>query len=273
MDQLVEQCRAAGVRLTTGETRWDVVLDTPDRRNAQLPATWRALADVGAAVSAAAAVSGAAHPPRVVVVSASGPSFSAGLDRRMFTGGVPGEPGLVQLASATDDDLDATIAGFQEAFTWWRECDAITVAAVQGHAVGAGFQLALATDLMLVADDVQLVMAETSLGLVPDLAGTGPLVDAIGYQRALEVCVSGRAIGAAEAVATGLALRSVPADGLAAAVDDLVESLTRAPAEAAVATKRLLRDAVWRRPDQQRAAERKAQAGRLRDLARAATAG
>ncbi len=265
MDQLVEQCREAGVRLTTGETRWDVVLDTPDRRNAQLPATWRALAAVGAAVSE--------HRPRVVVLAATGPSFSAGLDRRMFTGGVPGEQGLAQLASATDDELDATIVGFQKAFTWWRACDAITVAAVQGHAVGAGFQLALATDVMVVADDVQMMMAETSLGLVPDLAGTGPLVDALGYPRALDVCLSGRAIGAAEAVACGLAMRSVPADWLAAAVDEVVESLTRAPLGAAVATKHLLRDALWRTPEQQHAAERKAQAGRLRDLGRAATTG
>lgn len=263
MDQLVEQCREVGIRVETGETRWDVVLDAPDRRNAQLPATWRALAAVGAAVRE--------HRPRFVVLTATGPSFSAGLDRRMFTGGVPGEQSLAQLAQATDEALDVTIEGFQEAFTWWRECDAITVAAVQGHAVGAGFQLALATDLLVVADDVQLAMAETSLGLVPDLAGTGPLVDALGYQRALEVCVSGRAIGAAEAVATGLALRSVPAHGLAAALDDLVGSLGRAPAGSAVATKHLLRDAAWRTPGQQRAAERKAQAGRLRALARAAT--
>ncbi len=261
MDDLVEQCRQAGIRLTMGDDRWDAALDTPERRNAQLPSTWDALTSIGRAVQEGA--------PRVVVPSARrGPSFSAGLDRRMFTGDVPGEPGLLSLAAAPDDELDATIVRYQEAFTWWRECDALTVAAVQGHAVGAGFQLALAADLMVVADDVQLVMAEPSLGLVPDLAGTGPLVDAVGYPRALEICVARRAVTAQEAVAWGLAVRSVPADGLSDAVDALVASLMTSPRGAAVATKHLLRGAVHNAPTDQRAAERLAQAGRLRDLAR-----
>ncbi len=260
VDELVQQCREAGIRLTTGGDRWDVVLDTPECRNAQLPSTWDALTAVGAAVGRMA--------PRVVVLSASGPSFSAGLDRRMFTGDVPGEPGLLELAAAPDEELDATIARYQGAFTWWRECDALTISAVQGHAVGAGFQLALAADLMVVADDVQLVMAEPSLGLVPDLAGTGPLVDAVGYPRALEICVSRRAVTAHEAVAWGLAVRSVPADTLPDAVHALVISLMTSPRGAAVATKHLLRGALRNRPGDQLAAERLAQAGRLRDLAR-----
>ena len=103
--------------------------------------------------------------------------------------------------------LDAAIAGFQEAFTWWRRPDLVSVAAVQGHAVGAGFQLALACDVRVVADDVQLAMREPSLGLVPDLVGTWPLVQAVGYSRALEICLSGRWVGADEAVAIGIALR------------------------------------------------------------------
>lgn len=264
---LVQQCAAVGVRLVTSDHRWDVVLDAPERRNAQLPQTWRVLARVGAAVAAGEA-EGAG--PRVVVLSATGPSFSAGLDRRMFAGGVPGEPGLVALAAAGDDELDATIAGFQQAFTWWRDVDALTVAAVQGHAVGAGFQLALATDLLVVADDVALVMAETSLGLVPDLAGTAPLVEAVGYRRALEVCVSGRAVTAEQAVAWGLAVRAVPPSDLPVAVDELVGSLMRPPRAAVTATARLLRGAVGRTPKAQRAAERSAQAGRLRELASSA---
>ena len=50
---------------------------------------------------------------------------------------------------------------------------------MQGAAVGAGFQLALACDLRVVADDARFAMRETSLGLVPDLGGTKPLVDAV----------------------------------------------------------------------------------------------
>jgi len=209
----------------------------------------------------------AEHQPRVVVLSATGPSFSAGLDRRMLTGKVPDEPGLLHLAALPDDELDAVIAGYQDAFTWWREVDAITVAAVQGHAVGAGFQLALATDLLVVADDARLAMRETSLGLVPDLGGTSPLVDAVGYGRALEICVTGRFVDAAEALRTGLALSMVPREELAGAVDALVGALVAAPAAAAVDTTRLLRGAGRRPVDEQRGAERLAQARRLRDLA------
>ena len=98
------------------------------------------------------------------------------------------------------DQLDATITAFQRGFTWLRDERVISIAAVQGHAVGAGFQLALACDLRMVADDARFAMRETSLGLVPDLTGTAPLVRAIGYSRALEVCVTGRWIGAEEAV-------------------------------------------------------------------------
>ena len=81
------------------------------------------------------------------------------------------------------------------------------IAAVQGHAVGAGFPLAPACDLRIVADHVQFAIRETALGLVPDLGGTKPLVDAVDYPRALEICATGRPVGAQEAPACGPAAR------------------------------------------------------------------
>jgi enoyl-CoA hydratase/carnithine racemase len=241
-----------------------VSLSRPEQRNAQTPATWRALTEIGAAVRGDPGV-------RVVVLRAEGPSFSAGLDRAMFGAGVPGELGLAGLAALPDDRLDAAIAGFQQAFTWWRDPRVMTVAAVQGHAVGAGFQLALACDLRVLADDAQLAMRETSLGLVPDLAGTRPLVELVGYARALEICVTGRWVGAQEAVRIGLAALAVPAADLDTATDDLVAALLAAPADAVRSTKALLRAAGTRSYDDQRGAERAAQAERLRDLAKGLT--
>jgi enoyl-CoA hydratase/carnithine racemase len=237
-----------------------VTLARPEKRNAQTPATWRELVAVGEDLLADGEV-------RVVVLRALGESFSAGLDRAMFSTGVEGEPGLVQLAGLPDDPLDATIAGFQRAFTWWRDPRVVTVAAVQGHAVGAGFQLALACDLRVVADDAQLAMRETSLGLVPDLGGTKPLVDAVGYSRALEICATGRWVGAQEAVDLGIASLVVPRAELDAASRDLAAALLASPAGALRATKGLLVGAAGRTHDEQQAAERAAQAGRLRDLA------
>jgi enoyl-CoA hydratase/carnithine racemase len=239
-----------------------VVLTRPGKRNAQSPAMWRRLAAIGAELLSDDAV-------RVVLLRAEGTSFSAGLDRAMFTTGVDGEPGLVGLAALDDAALDATIDGFQQAFTWWRDDRVVSIAAVQGHAVGAGFQLALGCDLRVVADDVQLAMKETSLGLVPDLGGTGPLVELVGYARALEICVTGRWVGAREAVASGLAALAVPAADLDVAARDLAAAVLAAPPAAVRATKTLLRGAVARGYDAQRAAERAAQAGRLRELAAA----
>ncbi|WP_424636766.1 enoyl-CoA hydratase/isomerase family protein [Embleya sp. AB8] len=237
-----------------------VSLTNPDRRNAQTPALWRALAAVGRELPG---------DVRAVLLRAEGTSFSAGLDRRMFPGGggIPGESDLVTLAGASDDELDATIASFQEAFTWWRRPDLLTVAAVQGHAVGAGFQLALACDLRVCADDARFSMRETALGLVPDLAGTKPLVDLVGYARALEICVTGRWVGAQEAVAMGLATLAVPGEELDGAARDLLAALLAAPRDAVIETKALLAGAAGRTYDEQRAAERAAQARRLRDLA------
>ena len=249
-----------GVLLNIDGAVATVTLARPEQRNAQTPATWRALAQIGNQVLADDTV-------RVVVLRGDGKSFSAGLDRAMFGAGVDGEPGLAVLASMADAALDETIDTFQQAFSWWRDERVVSLASVQGHAIGAGFQLALACDLRVMADDVQLAMREPSLGLVPDLGGTQPLVEAVGYARALEICATGRWVGAEEAAATGLATLVVPREDLDAATSDLVAALLAAPAGAVRATKGLLRDAGTRSYDDQRAAERAAQAGRLRDLA------
>jgi enoyl-CoA hydratase/carnithine racemase len=205
----------------------------------------------------------------VVVLKAEGQSFSAGLDRRMFVSGIEGEPSLADMAAFSDEQFDAKIAEYQRAFNWWRSSDAITIAAVQGHAVGAGFQLALAADLMVVADDVQFSMKETQLGLVPDLAGTHPLVMAVGYSRALEICASGRWVGADEAVALGIAVAATSLPDLDARVEQLIGSFLSAPAGAVTATKHLLRGAANRSHSEQQSAERAAQRGRILDIARA----
>jgi enoyl-CoA hydratase/carnithine racemase len=250
---------AAGVRLSVADAVATVTLDRPDRRNAQTPALWRALAQIGRSLGG---------DIRVVVLRAEGQSFSAGLDRAMFTPeGLPGEMSVLQMARLDDAAMDEVISGYQEAFTWWRRNDIISVAAVGGHAVGAGFQLALACDLRVVGDDVRFSMRETSLGLVPDLAGTRPLIDLVGYARALEICVTGRWVDAAEAAATGLANLVVPRADLDAAVSDLTAALLAPPRDAVIETKALLAGAAGRGYDEQRAAERAAQSRRIRDLA------
>ncbi|MGW1723984.1 enoyl-CoA hydratase/isomerase family protein [Streptomyces sp. NPDC002306] len=248
-----------GVRLTVDDAIATVTLVNPAKRNAQSPAMWRALAEAGRLLPGTV---------RVVVLRGEGKSFSAGLDRQMFTPeGIEGEPSFVDLARGDDAEIDAAIAGFQEGFTWWRRHDIVSIAAVQGHAIGAGFQLALACDVRVVADDVQFAMRETGLGLVPDLTGTHPLVSLVGYGRAVEICLTGRFVLAEEAVSSGLANISVPVADLDATVRDLIVAILAAPRDAVIETKALLRGAGDRTYDEQRAAERAAQARRLRDLA------
>ncbi|MFJ8105056.1 enoyl-CoA hydratase/isomerase family protein [Streptomyces sp. NPDC096132] len=248
-----------GVRLTVDDALATVTLANPAKRNAQSPAMWRALAEAGRLLPGSV---------RVVVLRGEGKSFSAGLDRQMFTPeGIEGEPSFIELARSDDAELDAAIAGFQEGFTWWRRNDVVSIAAVQGHAIGAGFQLALACDVRVVADDVQFAMRETSLGLVPDLTGTHPLVSLVGYGRAVEICLTGRSVGAEEAVNSGLANIVVPVEELDATARELAAAVVAAPREAVIETKALLRGAGDRTYDEQRAAERAAQARRLRDLA------
>ena len=237
-----------------------VTLNRPEARNAQTPAMWAALVEVHHSLPA---------DTRAVVLRGEGPTFSAGLDRRMFTpDGIPGQASLSALSSLPDAELMDAILVFQDAFTWWRACDAITVAAVQGHAVGAGFQLALGCDLIVADPSARFAMKETSLGLVPDLGGTAPLVEAIGYSRALEMCVSGREVTAEEALRIGLVNRVAGDEGLEVAVADMLAPILAAPAAAVTATKHLLRGAQHRHPHDQREAERAAQVGRLRDLTR-----
>jgi enoyl-CoA hydratase/carnithine racemase len=259
LPERTDPIETAGLRYRVDGPVATVTLARPERRNAQDPAMWAALRTVGDSLG---------DDVRVVVVRGEGRSFSAGIDRSLLAAGDGGRsPALLDLASMDDAALDARIAEYQEAFSWLRRPRLVSIAAVQGHAVGAGFQLALACDLRVLSDDASLAMRETSLGLVPDLGGTGPLVAAVGYSRALEICVTGRWIGAVEARELGLATIVVPLPELDAAVADLVSAVSAAPYEAVTATKDLLLGASTTAHAEQLRAERIAQSARIRDLA------
>jgi enoyl-CoA hydratase/carnithine racemase len=202
------------------------------------------------------------------VLCGEGRAFSAGLDRAMFTAeGVPGAPGILSLAGGTAEVASAQIGAWQRAFDWTSRPGLVSIAAVQGHAIGGGFQLALGADIRIVADDVQFSMAEAKLGIVPDLGGTKRLVDLVGYSRAAEICLTGRPVGAPEAAAIGLASRVVARADLDTAVAETVAALLAVPREASAETKALLLAAGSRTQSEQQAAEREAQYRRLRALA------
>lgn len=229
-----------------------VTLDRPERLNAQSPTMWAELTRVRAELRA---------PVRVVVLRGAGRAFSAGLDRTLFDDADNGVASLPKLSHA---EATSRIATWQQAFDWCSRPDLVSIAAVHGHAIGGGFQLALGTDIRIVADDARFTMAEPALGIVPDLGGTKRLVDLVGYSRATEICLTGRRVGAAEAVAIGIASRMVAPDELDTAVHDTVRALLAVDPDAAAETKALLARAATSSQAEQEAAERDAQYRRLR---------
>ncbi len=237
-----------------------VTMNRPEVRNAMRPSTWAAMAAVGASLD---------DDVRVVVVRGAGASFCAGLDKRVLMGsGIEGERPVADLFAMEQEAFDATIATFQEGFLWLRDPRFISIAAVQGHAVGGGFQLALACDLRIATEDALFSMREPALGIVPDVTGTKHLVECVGYSRALEMTASARNVDAAEALATGLVNRVVPTDGLDGAVAEMVAAVTAHPAGAVRGTKRVLLGAAERTFDEQRAWERSVQFDRFQEISR-----
>jgi enoyl-CoA hydratase len=110
-----------------------------------------------------------------------------------------------------------------------RDLDAVTIAAVNGPAVGAGLAVALACDLRYAADDARLGVPFTSLGMHPGMASTWLLPEVAGLPVARELLLTGRMVTGAEAVPLGLVNRALPAG------DVLDEALSVASAVAATA--------------------------------------
>ncbi|MQY08576.1 enoyl-CoA hydratase/isomerase family protein [Actinomadura macrotermitis] len=247
-----EELAAAGLLLDIDGAVATVALNRPERRNAMTFTLWRTLARIGRSLPAEV---------RVVVLRGEGSCFSAGIDLGMFSGEGEG------FADGSDEAAaDAFIADLQQGYTWLRRPEIVTIAQVHGHAIGGAFQLALACDIRVIADDTRFCMKEPALGLVPDLTGTKPLVEIVGLNRALELCLTARTVLADEALRLGLAETVVPAADLPGAVADLTASLLAVNAGAAVATKRLLQQASENTLEQQCAAERREQIGRLREM-------
>ncbi|MEV0595201.1 enoyl-CoA hydratase/isomerase family protein [Nonomuraea cavernae] len=262
-DVSVETLAEIGLRFEVDGEIATITLDRPDKRNAQTFATWSALARIGDNLP---------EQVRVVVVQGEGPSFSAGIDLRMFTPeGVPGQGSFGSAARLDSASFGQRIKEAQQGFRWLRRPEIVSIAAVHGHAIGAGFQLALSCDLRIVADDVKFCMKEPALGLVPDLTGTKPLVELVGLAKAIDICLTARFVEADEAMRIGLAERVVAGGDLAKAVQDKTAELLSTNRDAAAATKRLLQGAQNRTLEEQCAAEGAEQIKRLKALFGGAT--
>lgn len=207
------------VKVSARDHRVDLVLSRPEVLNAMDFDVFDSLAH---AVDEIAAMKDA----RVVVVSGEGRSFSSGIDTSTF-GVLTGTPG-------------ERIARAQAPFRKLAALPIPTIAVVQGHALGAGLQLALACDLRVVAADASLGLLEGKYGIVPDLGGTQRLPLLVGPGWAKRMIWLAERIDGTTAERIGLAEIVVPADDLGTAIDDLAGRIASAPPLATKEAKRLV---------------------------------
>ena len=189
-----------------------ITLNRPEKRNAM---NAQMFTDLAAAGERAADDSGV----RVVLVRGEGPVFCAGLDIGL----------MGTLAGSRGARFRSFVRHAQRPFRVLATMDKPTVAAVQGHAVGAGFQLALACDLRVIADDAHLGMFEIRFGLVPDLGGNHRLARIVGPARAKELVWTARAVSAEEAERIGLANRVVSGETLAKEAEAFAREIAASP--------------------------------------------
>ncbi len=177
----------------------DVRLNRPDKMNALDPDMFSALIQTSDELATDPSL-------RCVVLSGEGRSFCAGLDFASFQGMSDG-PRDAATAAVDDIPEDRITHRGQQAVYGWTELPVPVVAAIHGHALGGGIQLALGTDIRIVAPDAQLSVLEIRWGLVPDMTGTQALVNLVGLDVAKELTFTGRMISGEEAVALGLCTR------------------------------------------------------------------
>jgi enoyl-CoA hydratase/carnithine racemase len=171
----------------------------------------------------------------VLVVTGAGSAFSAG--------------GNVKDMAERGGDFAGDVAevatryrrGIQRIPLALQQVEVPIIAAVNGPAIGAGFDLANMADLRIVSTQAKFGETFLNLGIIPGDGGAWFMQRLIGYQRAFELTLSGRIIGAAEAVEIGIALEAVEPDRLLARAHELAARFASQPPKALRLTKRLMK--------------------------------
>jgi enoyl-CoA hydratase len=134
-----------------------------------------------------------------IVITGSEKAFAAGADIKEMQPYGFADAYLADLASGWDD-----VAG----------CRKPMIAAVSGFALGGGCELAMMCDFIIAAETAKFGQPEITLGIIPGMGGTQRLTRAIGKAKAMDLCLTGRLMDAAEAERSGLVARVVPAERL-----------------------------------------------------------
>lgn len=213
-----------------------ITINRVDRRNALSVAVIDALRDTLGAAREDDAV-------RVVVLTGAGhEAFSAGADVADSFVGAGSGAGSGEGAAQLHDARGGLARVFEDLWSLGKP----TIARVRGHALAGGFGLCLACDLVVAADDAVFGAPEIGLGLWPFMI-TVPLVRSMPPKKALELMLTGRRIGAAEAERIGFVTAVVPPEALDGAVAELAASIAARPA-AAIKLGRDAFYAVWDQP-------------------------
>lgn len=207
---------AAGVRTIT--------LNRPDRLNAVDAAL---AAEVPHTIDEAAADDAV----RVVVITGAGRGFCSGLD-------LSSPPTLPEATRVERLDPLAWVGRWVLSLA---RCEKPVIAAVNGPAAGAGFGLALAADIRLVARSAKLTAGYVRRALSPDAGVSFLLPRLVGMSRAVDILFTGRDVDAAEAERIGLAAAVYDDDAFSAAVSEYAQRLAAGPPYALALTKRLMR--------------------------------
>lgn len=206
-----------------------VSLNRPNKKNALDGPMFKALNEAGEFLRAASGV-------RVVVLTGEGSSFCSGIDLASL-GMLSKGTGMSTLMQPYDKRGITHIA--QQVTFIWQELPMPVIAAVQGHAIGGGCQLALGADIRFVHPDTQLSIRETFWGIIPDMGATMYLRNlGVRDDVAKELIWTARIFSGTEAHALGLATR-LSSDPLAEAMSLAAELCGRSP-DAIRAVKRLL---------------------------------
>lgn len=176
---------------------------------------------------------------RAIVLKGAGVSFCAGADLAW----------MGRMAGYSQAENVADARALQQMFAAIAECPKVTIARVQGAAIGGGAGLVAVCDLAIAALEAKFALSEVRLGLVP--AVIGPYVlQKVGMGAARALFVTGERFDAAEALRIGLVNAVVPADELDWTIEKKLELIRQAGPEAIATAKRLLRDLADKTPTQ-----------------------
>jgi enoyl-CoA hydratase/carnithine racemase len=191
------------------------------------PLSGQVAAELGEAVDALAVDESA----RAVVVWGGPNVFAAGAD-------------ITEMSERDTVSMYRWIGRFQDVFTRLDRLPQITIAAINGYALGGGCELALACDLRVAAEDAQLGQPEILLGVMPGAGGTQRLPRLIGVGRAKEIIYSGRFVKADEALSIGLVNEVVPAEKVYDRAVEVAERYARGPTVALFAAKQTIQNGM-----------------------------